>query len=196
MFFKICLTGGPCAGKSSMLEIIKYELECRRWKVFIINEVATSLMNEGVILDSKINKNVFQKMIFDRQLFIEKQYEELSELYEKCIILCDRGVFDQLAYVERCVFESFLSNVDITYECFMKSYYAVIHLASLAIDTNLYSFSNNNKRYSTKEQAMIIDNKIYKSWCNHLRWFYVDNSTDFAGKVKRVINIIFDVLPS
>ena len=38
---KICLTGGPCAGKSTALSKIERELTDLGYKVFIIDEVAT-----------------------------------------------------------------------------------------------------------------------------------------------------------
>lgn len=45
--FKICVTGGPCAGKTTALSTINSYLSSRGFKVYIVPEAATLLMKSG-----------------------------------------------------------------------------------------------------------------------------------------------------
>ena len=45
--YKIALTGGPCAGKSSAIAFLKQELERAGAEVLYLEETATALMNSG-----------------------------------------------------------------------------------------------------------------------------------------------------
>ena len=67
---KICLTGGPCAGKTSALKKIKEEFTSMGYKVFIINEEATRLINEGIkpFGNDKISMFDFEDIMLKEQL--------------------------------------------------------------------------------------------------------------------------------
>ena len=45
---KIAVTGGPCAGKSSALDMLKTFFEQNGYKVLIVAETATEMMNGGI----------------------------------------------------------------------------------------------------------------------------------------------------
>ena len=62
---KICLTGGPCAGKTTALSKIDNELTNMGYKVFIIDEVATRIINEGIrpFGEGKISMLDFERIL-------------------------------------------------------------------------------------------------------------------------------------
>ncbi|WP_305154541.1 AAA family ATPase, partial [uncultured Dubosiella sp.] len=63
---KIVLTGGPCAGKTTALPILKQRLEQRGMRVALFREIATEVLEEG-ISPSSHGAYAFQKEIFERQ---------------------------------------------------------------------------------------------------------------------------------
>lgn len=50
--YRICLTGGPCAGKTTALTKIVNVLEKFRFKTYIVPEAATLLMKSGAMIDN------------------------------------------------------------------------------------------------------------------------------------------------
>ena len=52
---KICLTGGPCAGKSSAFKILDRTLSERGYKILFCPETASELILNGIIPGDKIS---------------------------------------------------------------------------------------------------------------------------------------------
>ena len=89
----IVVTGGPGAGKTAVLEIIRKQL-CRH--VAILPEAASIVFGGGFWrLPSASARMCSQRAI----LHVQQQMEELA-FGEKTwpVILCDRGLLDGLAY--------------------------------------------------------------------------------------------------
>lgn len=68
---KILITGGACAGKTTVLEIIKNYLINNNYNVNIIEEVPTRLIYDGITPD-KIGKMKFQELIIKTQIDNER----------------------------------------------------------------------------------------------------------------------------
>lgn len=64
---KIVLTGGPCGGKTTALNFLKDELEKLNIKVFILEEIASNLLSNG-ITPQKLGVYEFHKQLFETQL--------------------------------------------------------------------------------------------------------------------------------
>ena len=67
---KIVLTGGPCAGKSTSLDLIREYLNGLGYLVLIVNESATELINGGIkpFGDNSISMLEFQDIVLRYQL--------------------------------------------------------------------------------------------------------------------------------
>lgn len=193
MTVKICLTGGPSGGKSTSLAALEQELLNRGWKVFIIPETATELIING-ITPAEIDTVTFQEFVIRKQFSKEKIFEEAAALFDKSVILCDRGFLDTLAYISRNDMEKIASSLGMDFNTMMHSYDAVIHLVTAAKGTDAYTIENNPARTETPEQAIEKDELTLKSWLGHPHLRVVDNSTNFSGKIARVIEEVFDVL--
>ena len=50
--FRLCLTGGPCAGKTTALTTLNQGLASRGFKVFMVPEAATMLMKGGAFIQT------------------------------------------------------------------------------------------------------------------------------------------------
>ena len=71
--FKICLTGGPCGGKTTGLSYIEREFTKMGYKVVIINESATELILSGLNSQAYNDNYTFEQNI----LYLQKLKEEL-----------------------------------------------------------------------------------------------------------------------
>lgn len=103
--YKICLTGGPCAGKTTALTTLKEKLTERGLKVFVVPEVPTLTMEGGgmIIMGGLSSENVcrFQSLLMKAQINLEDYFNDLAKLNGKpCVILMDRGVMDPKGYMD------------------------------------------------------------------------------------------------
>jgi hypothetical protein len=103
--FRIVITGGPCAGKSSAMTKLSERLKSLGFQVFIVNEVATLLNTSGVRLNSP--EQTWEQMLQNESVLLktkmalEDGLTEIARASKKpTIILCDRGVMDSRAFLD------------------------------------------------------------------------------------------------
>lgn len=193
---KICLTGGPCAGKTSSIAKIDWELSQRGYKVFVVPETATEIIPNGIRPGGKIPVKDFQRIIFMLQKAKEEAYAEAAKFYnpDKVVIICDRGYMDQLAYISKEEFLKISAEYGWNESDLMNAYDGVIHLVTAAKGTDCYTTDNNSARRETAEEAIALDDITMKAWVGHPHLRVIDNSTDFEGKIQRVLDEIFSML--
>lgn len=82
---KICLTGGPCGGKTTALARIEREFTDMGYKVFIINEIATRFINSGVkpFGEDNISMIDFEDILLKQQLVEEESLKRLQNYLTK-----------------------------------------------------------------------------------------------------------------
>lgn len=188
---KICLTGGPCSGKTTAISWIQTEFRKKGWTTLFIGESATEFILSGAApwtLNSVID---FQAYLLKHQLNKEKIYEELAQHMfnaKKVLIVCDRGALDTKAYLNEAEFKQVLKRLNTNEVTLRDSYDAVFHLVSSANGAEeFYSSANNNARYETIEEAKEIDQKTLNAWTGHPHLRVIDNSTNFESKMRRLM---------
>lgn len=195
---KICLTGGPCGGKSTALAKIEKELTDMGYKVLIINEVPTRIINSGIkpFGDDSISMLDFEDIILKEQLVEEECYEKAAKLLDKkCVILCDRGIFDIKSFINNEEFDYLLNRYNLSRLELMDSYNLVINLDTVAKGAEeFYTTDNNKARSEGVKEAVIRDDRCQEAWSAHNDFKVVDNSTNFEEKIKRVIDIVKNYL--
>ncbi len=195
---KICLTGGPCAGKTTALSKIEQELSDVGYKVFIINEVATNLINAKIkpFGEDKYDLYEFERIMLKHQLLEEESFERVSNyLDKKCVIICDRGVFDIKSFLTNKEFDKLLKEENVSKLNLMDSYNAVIHMTTAAKGKEQFYTSENNKaRSEDVSEARVRDEKCEQAWSFHNNLRIIDNSTNFDDKISRVIDYIKECL--
>jgi CYTH domain-containing protein/transcriptional regulator with XRE-family HTH domain len=192
----IVVTGGPCAGKSTALSWIQKEFTQKGYTVLFIGESATELINSGVKCNVCKTKKDFQLAILRMQKAKEELYcEAASKMANKILIVCDRGTLDGKAYVSELDFQ-YLMKVMNTNEIELRDNYdAVFHLVTAAKGAkDYYTFETNKARTETIEEAAILDDKIISAWTGHPHLRIIDNSTNFEGKMQRLVNEIASFL--
>ncbi|HHW69143.1 MAG TPA: AAA family ATPase [Tenericutes bacterium] len=197
---KIVLTGGPCAGKTTALARIEENLTELGYKVFIVGESATEIIKGGIkpFGNKPIDLVKFQELIITYQLSKEKIYDEAALSLpeeEKCVIVYDRGVMDNKAYVKDNEFKEILKKLNLDELELIDSYDMVVHLVTAADGKEeYYTLENNAARTETIEEAKALDKKTANAWIGHNNLVIIDNQYDFKDKMTAVLDNINNLL--
>lgn len=191
--YKIVITGGPCAGKSTALSWIQAEYTKKGYFVIFVPESATELIMAGissVTLNSDIE---FQTALLKDQLTKEKLFEDVAKKLpnDKVLIVCDRGAMDGKAYIKPYEYEQMLKYLGLNEVELRDNYDAVFHLVTTAVGAKeYYTLKNNKARYESIDEAIMSDKKTLQAWTGHPHLRVIDNSTDFEGKMRKLIKEI------
>ena len=193
---KIVLTGGPCAGKTTGLVRVREHLENLGWKVVVLRETATDLINGGVAVNTFKDPVEFQRLLFRLQLEKENLVEKSFQGFGcPVVILCDRGLCDAAAYIGKEEFTEMLLGMGLSYGELFDRYDAVIHLVTAAIGAiEAYTTSNNHARGETAEQAKALDVATQDAWVGHNHLRLIKNNGDFDAKMTTLLKEICAVL--
>lgn len=194
---RIVLTGGPCAGKSSSLNLIQKYLINKGYLVYIVQESATELINSGIkpFGDNKLDLFKFQEVILEYQLDKEKLIEYVAKNYETdkdIVIIYDRGVIDNKAYIGQNAFDNLLNKHNLNELEILDKYDLVIHLETAA-KSNAYTKENNKARSESKLEAIELDTKTYDAWKLHKNLIRVKCYDNFEDKQNKILEICDNV---
>lgn len=187
---KIVITGGPCAGKTTAMTWIQKEFEKKGYRVLFIPETATELITGGVAPWTCGSNVDYQKCQVRLQKDKESVFEQaaLTMDTDKVLIVCDRGVLDNKAYMTQEEFDAVMRALDTNEVTERDQYDAVIHMVTAAKGAlEAYTLANNTARTETPEQAAALDDKLIAAWTGHPHFRVIDNSTAFEAKLRRVI---------
>ena len=121
---RIVLTGGPGAGKTAVLELVRQEF-CAH--VHVLPEAAAIVLGGGFPRAGSLEwRRSAQRAIF----FVQRELESTGQAEKAAIVLCDRGTVDGAAYWPGP--ESFWDSVGTTLERELSRYDAVIPSAHAA----------------------------------------------------------------
>ena len=195
---KVAVTGGPCAGKTTLMWRVKEKMPGYGVLPLIVPEVATDFLTNGIVPSRHGLTNAqFQELIFKEQLHREALYEHyaLRSGAQKVLMLHDRAILDALGYCPHEVFEMILERHGLDKEKVFDRYKAILHMVTAANGAEEhYTLLNNKARTETPEEARVLDQKLIEAWNGHPHWRAIDNSTDLEGKVRRAIQEICMVL--
>ncbi len=186
---KIVITGGPCAGKSTAMSWIRNAFSQRGYTVLIVPETATELITGGVAPWTCSSNVEYQTVQVDLQLSKERLFQKAAETMpgEKILIVCDRGVMDNRAYMTAEEFAQVQSRLHGDEISWRDSYDAIFHLVTAASGAeSFYSNANNSARYESVEEAIALDERLIASWTGHRHLRVIDNSTAFEEKMRRL----------
>ena len=191
---KIVLTGGPAAGKTTLVSRIIKEFKAENgWRVIVIPETATELITGGVAPWTCGTNDGFQKCQMKLQIEKEKVFETAAKTIpvEKVLIVCDRGALDNKAYMDSIEFNAVLSYMNTNEVELRDNYDAVFHLVTAAKGAEeFYTTANNTARTETVEEAAELDDKLISVWTGHPHFRVIDNTSDFEGKMRHLISEI------
>lgn len=174
---KIVLTGGPCAGKTRIIGDLANYLSENGYYVITLAETATQLIKSNMLpcMDEK-HVLIFQDIILKMQLMKEEmagRYAKEILPDEDVVILCDRAIMDNRAYLETEEDFQYLLNVNnLDEEEIINSYDFVIDLISTATaKKEIYQLDG--VRSESIDDAMLLDKKTTLAWINHPKMIVV-----------------------
>lgn len=199
-FKVICLTGGPCAGKSSSVSILSELFESLGYKVYRVPETATLLFSGGVHFPelSDDQAYAFQKSILSVMIQIENTYRELAALNAgrgiKTVLICDRGCMDPSAYMKREEWLRMLNELGLDEVALRDHRYdAVFHLVTAAKGAEaFYQVENNATRTEGLDLARYLDDLVMKSWLGHSQVSIISNLDvkNFTEKLDQLVQAV------
>jgi CYTH domain-containing protein/predicted ATPase len=192
----IAITGGPCAGKTTVMNFLRQKLQDLGFMVFVVPEAATEFIMAGAA-PTVLGGEFFQEQLVQHIVEQEDRYKKMAARFDRPVILCDRGAMDGAAYVPKGQFDIILKHIGYDRVQLRDERYAgVIFLRSVAVGKpELYTLENNAARVEkTPEEAAALDERTLDVWMGspHLR--VIDNSTDLEGKIARTFEAVCRVL--
>jgi predicted ATPase len=183
---RIVLTGGPGAGKTAVLELVRL-LFCEH--VAVLPEAASIVFGGGFPRDRAVaSREAGQLAIFHVQRALERRADGLDAA---AVVLCDRGTVDGLAYWPGSP-ESFWTAVGGVPASEMARYDVVIHMHTPAAD---HGYQSSPLRIESAAEAVAADARIAEVWSSHPHRLFIDNTTDFLSKAARTLRALRDELP-
>jgi len=186
LMLRIVLTGGPGAGKTAVLEMLRHAL-CAHCA--FVPETASLLFHGGFPRDPLLaSRCAAQRAIFHVQTEIERVFEARPGLHT---VFCDRGTLDSVAYWPKSP-ESLWGELETTVEEQLARYDIVIHLR---VPTVAEGYHTNGVRTETAEQAAAIDTRITEAWSKHPRVHVIAPTRHFLEKLRLVLAIVANEVP-
>ena len=182
---RIVLTGGPGAGKTAVLELVRQHF-CEH--VRVLKEAASIVFGGGFprARDGPAAAAA-QRAIF----YVQRELEAAAEGGNAAIILCDRGTVDGAAYWPGP--NDLWASVGTTLAAEIRRYDAVVHLRTPPLHAG-YNHQN-PLRVESATEASRVDDRLIDVWSSHPRRFIVEPAPDFLVKASRVLDILRRQLP-
>lgn len=182
---KLAITGGPSGGKTTLIEVLKQEFGP---KIKVAPEAA-SILYKGGFPRVKNYAGYYhaQLAIISTLRHIE---DLLSESHPDCLIICDRGSLDSLAYWPDNE-EHFFKNINSTRQTELARYDWVLHLDTA---TEGDYDTTNPIRTESFHEALLLNEKVRSSWNGHPHRQIITAENDFFGKMKKATDIVEDIL--
>lgn len=197
MVRRIVFTGGPGSGKTTVIEKVKQVYTNQGYKVIVIDETATYLINMGIrpFGEQAVSMLDFQELVLKLQLAKEDIVDRAVSMLDddKTIIIYDRGAIDNSAYVNEEEFKEVMARLNRVHSFgeLMNKYDLVINLVSRK---DFYTTENNKARSEDVEKALELGKTTLKSWMGHKRLKIVLPKDEMNDKINEVLNIINDLL--
>ncbi len=118
---RICITGGPCAGKTTALAMIQSDQIQLGYFTLMVPEAATILMKGGAMIVSssftKVQGLQFQKALLRLQIALESVFYEIGLMIgedKEVTLLIDRGLMDGSAYVDKQQWKALMDEMGVS----------------------------------------------------------------------------------
>ena len=197
IYYTITFTGGPCGGKTDIINLVANNLREMGFNVILVPETARPLMASGIKSRPDDNKYTlwFQDSIIKLQSLKEKIAEEAEpEILNTTIILYDRAIPDNFAYLNNYEdYKNLLERNNLSELNVIDKYDLIINLSSL---TNFpgFDYKKDSERTENDEYAKIIDYKTTTSYLlsRNLKMIYPTKKLE--DKLSIVLKYIYDLI--
>jgi len=203
---RIVITGGPCAGKSTIMSDLVQMLKERNYLVFTMPEVATEMFkwSDGKMWDdfsaegldddpvwASLQTSLTRVQTVIEDSIVHMAHHSLSKRRkgpnppEGAVVLLDRGVIDNVAYCTDEAWAMVLEDLGTTTARLRDGRYDhVIHLVTAAngaeqfytLEQAGHEGSEESARSETPEQARLLDGRTLEAWQEAKSHFIVGNA--------------------
>lgn len=182
---KLAITGGPSGGKTTLIEVLKKEFGS---KIKVAPEAA-SILYKGGFPRVKNYAGYYhaQLAIISTLRHIE---DLMSESNPECLIICDRGSLDSLAYWPDSE-DHFFKTINSNRQTELARYNWVLHLDTA---TEGDYDTTNPIRTESFHEALLLNEKVRASWNGHPRRQIISAENDFFGKMKKATDFVEEIL--
>ena len=191
----IVLTGGPCSGKTKVINALKEKLSKNGYNVIIVPETAAQLIGGNI---KPNDKDYYHTLMFqDLVLRTQKQKEDGAIEYanfikktDDIIIIYDRAMLDGMAYMHyESDFTDILKKHSLSEVGIADKYDMVIDMVSLSsLRKDLYVTDDIRKEDSSL--ASILDKKTLNAWLLSDNLRIVKPKDTIEEKIDYVYNLI------
>lgn len=202
---KIVFTGGPCAGKTTIINEVSKTLKDDGYYVINVEETATQFIGAMIMPHADREHTLkFQDYVYRLQSVKEKIAEEYAEGLAKSnldlikdkkgiVIIYDRGIMDNRAYLPHEDYNVLLERHNCNEISTMDKYDLVIDLVSLAT-TNPELYVLDGIRYETVKQAAKLDQATSSAWLLHRNLKVIKPTEKVEEKIQIVLKNIYNLL--
>ncbi len=185
---RVVLTGGPGAGKTAALEVIRAHFGRH---VQVLPEAASIVYGGGFPRRATtVSRQASQVAIYHVQSQLERWAEGDSAA---ALTVCDRGLLDGVAYWPGSA-ESFFAEVGRDRASLFARYDLVVHLRTPRAG---HGYNHQNPlRTEDAAEARRIDERIHAAWADHPHRVTVANTRDFREKIDEVLAVLRTQLPA
>ncbi len=196
---RIVLTGGPAGGKTSLVNRIQKEFKTNEeWRIITIPETATELISgfgigpfPGCMPMLNFQYYVIPDQLHKEALALKAAYEVPQE---KVLILYDRAVPDDKAYISDEDFAMILQEFGHTEQEILDGYDGVIFMTTCAKGAEFAYSLNNKARTESISAAREMDDNSRHAWANYPGMHIVENYGDLNEKLDYAISVIHSIL--
>lgn len=184
---RVVLTGGPGAGKTAVLEVVRQHL-CEH--VSVLPEAASVVFGGGFPRRADdVGRRASQRAIFHVQVELERLAIETGTA---ALVLCDRGVVDGSVYWPGGP-ESYWAAIGTTRAEAFARYRTVIHLRTPAAA----GYNHDNPvRTESSADALALDERLLAAWEGHPRRVVIDRTESFLEKLSATLGTLREELPA
>lgn len=193
----IVLTGGPCSGKTKVINALKEKLSQNGYNVIIVPETAAQLIGGNILPNDKDYEHtlMFQDLVLKTQKQKEDgalRYANFIKKTDDIIIIYDRAMLDGMAYMhydsdfKDILRKNSLSEIDVS-----DKYDMIIDMVSLSsLRKDLYV--TDEIRKEDPSLASILDKKTLNAWLLSDNLRVVKPKDTIEEKVDYVYGLITD----
>jgi len=193
---EVVLTGGPCSGKTTAKSWIARYFSEQGIRVLQPEEIPTQVISSGLTDFASCGDAVFKEVeaaMLDIHIATQNSYQKIAAAFapEPVLIIYDRAEGDLRSYTGDHLWDELAAERGLDKGYQVYRYDMVIHLVTAALGAlEHYTTENNPARFESAEDAAIRDRSSLQCWLGHPNLKIIDNSTDFQGKMERLINQI------
>lgn len=195
----VCLTGGPCGGKTSVIAKMVAQAQQHNIRVYYHPDTESLIRSGGFLTElksmSKSQQFHYVQTLLRMQMNTENMFFSMAKHgVKKSLILVERGLLDYKLMLEPEMWEGLLNENGLKESDLSDSrYHLVIHLETAACGVEEI-FNKWNGGSWTLQSAIELDNKLKDVWLKHHSFRTLRNMHGLQGFEHKMEEAVKDII--